>query len=110
VPEIAAKVLIERETREGVTSYALRFRAHGRRRFVHLGYSPGWTRKRAEQGVADILADVRRGLWRPPDEVADAEPPVKMPTPARLRVGVDRRARGRGLAPAHDGVSAVVPD
>lgn len=30
--------------------------------------------------MADILADVRRGRWRPPEEVADPDPPVKMPT------------------------------
>lgn len=80
MPRPATGQVIERETREGVTSYALRFRAYGRRRFVHLGYSPAWTRKRSEQDMADILADVRRGLWRPPEEVPALEPPAKMPT------------------------------
>jgi hypothetical protein len=67
MPRLATGQVIERETRDGVVSYALRFRAYGRRRFVHLGYSPAWTRKRAQQEMADIIiADVRRGLWRPP--------------------------------------------
>jgi hypothetical protein len=67
MPRPATGQVIERETRDGVVSYALRFRAYGRRRFVHLGYSPAWTRKRAQQEMADIIiADVRRGLWRPP--------------------------------------------
>src|SRR4051794_25336960 len=56
--------VIERETAAGV-SYSLRFRANGARRFVLLGYaSQGWTRARAEDELANVMADVRRGLWR----------------------------------------------
>jgi integrase len=48
--------------------FALRFRAYGRRQFVTLGsVDEGWTRKKAEDELQNVLADVRRGIWRPPD-------------------------------------------
>ncbi|MDP9406582.1 MAG: phage integrase SAM-like domain-containing protein, partial [Actinomycetota bacterium] len=67
--------VIERATRSGVTSYALRFRAYGKREFLHLGYGPTWTRKRAEDELANVLADVRRGLWVPPEQAPPTPPP-----------------------------------
>jgi integrase len=80
MPRPATGQVIERETRSGPTSYALRFRALGERRFLLLGYSTeGWTRKRAEQELANILADVRRGIWQPPEQAAP-EPPREVPT------------------------------
>jgi len=56
--------------RDGVrgTTYALRFRAYGRRRYVTLGSArDSWNRKRAEQELQNVLADVRRGIWRTPE-------------------------------------------
>jgi integrase len=48
--------------------YALRFRAYGERQYVTLGLeSEGWNRERAEEELANILADVRRGIWVPPE-------------------------------------------
>jgi integrase len=53
--------------------FALRFRAYARRYYVTLGSTEdGWTRDRAEEELQNVLADVRRGIWREP------EPP---PTP-----------------------------
>jgi integrase len=48
--------------------YALRFRAYGQRQYVTLG-SPeeGWTTAKAEVELANVLADVRRGIWQPPE-------------------------------------------
>jgi integrase len=47
--------------------YALRFRAYGERQYVTLGYEhEGWNWDKAEEGLQNILADVRRGLWVPP--------------------------------------------
>jgi len=41
--------VVEKQTSRG-TSYGIRFRAGGQRRFVHVGYSTeGWTRRRAEE-------------------------------------------------------------
>ncbi len=59
--------VVERETKKG-TVYALRFRANGRREYLTLGSSEdGWTRRKADQELANVLADVRRGIWRPPE-------------------------------------------
>lgn len=61
------------------TSYAIRFRAYGKRRFVTVGTrETGWTRQRAEEELANTLADVRRGIWQPqtaePVRVPNVEP------------------------------------
>lgn len=58
--------VVERRGKRGKV-YALRFRADGKRQFVTLGTSAeGWSRKRAEEELANTLADVRRGKWHPP--------------------------------------------
>ncbi len=63
--------------RKGGRTFALRFRAYGKRRYVTLGRPPtaGPARK-AEEELANVLADVRRGIWRPyePQEAAEPEP------------------------------------
>ena len=47
-------------------SWAIRFRAYGKRRYVALGTAEdGWNRKRAEAELRHVLADVERGIWRP---------------------------------------------
>ena len=57
--------VIERNGKRGRT-FALRFRAYGDRQYVTLGLkADGWTRPRAEQELADTLALVRKGIWRP---------------------------------------------
>jgi integrase len=57
----------ERPWKSGL-GFALRFVAHGERQYVTLGLAAeGWTRKRAEDELANILADVRRGIWVPPE-------------------------------------------
>src|SRR3954463_8986785 len=74
MPRPATGQVVERETRSGVVSYALRFRALGERQYLTLGYSSeGWTRRRAEGELANVMADVRRGLWQAPED-APAEP------------------------------------
>jgi integrase len=71
--------VIEREGKRGRT-YAVRFRAYGRRRYVTLGTAEeGWTQARAEERLRHTLADVERGIWRPPEpqpfiEAARPEP------------------------------------
>ncbi len=68
--------------RERKTSrvYALRFRAYGDRQYVTLGAdAEGWSQRRAETELENVLADVRRGIWRP----AQSEPapaPAEDPT------------------------------
>ena len=58
-------------------SWAIRFRAYGKRRYMTLGRSDeGWDRRRAERELRYVLADVERGIWRPadPDPVSEAAP------------------------------------
>jgi integrase len=50
--------------------YALRFWAYGERHYLTLGLErDGWTRCRAEEELANVMADVRRGFWVPPTKV-----------------------------------------
>lgn len=59
--------VIKRRWKAGA-GYALRFNAYKQRQYVTLGLAAdGWTHKRAETELANILADVRRGTWIPPD-------------------------------------------
>lgn len=62
------------DTRRAEPVYALRFRAYGKRQYLTLGSKQeGWTQKKAEQELQNVLADVRRGIW---------QPPTPAPTPA----------------------------
>lgn len=57
-------------------TFALRFRAYGRRHYITLGAaSDGWTHTRAELELQNVLADVRRGIWRPPANAPTPQPP-----------------------------------
>jgi integrase len=59
--------VIQRRWKAG-RGYALRFLAYGERHYITLGLeTQGWTRKRAEEELQNVLADVRRGIWIPPD-------------------------------------------
>lgn len=66
--------------RKGGRTFALRFRAYGKRRYLRLGTADeGWTRRKAEDELANVLADVRRGIWRPHERQKAGEP-VPEPT------------------------------
>ncbi len=71
--------ILQRRGKRGIT-YAARFRAYGKRHYLSLGYSwEGFNPRDAEMELANILADVRRGLWKPPSQVA-SHPAVEDPT------------------------------
>lgn len=58
--------VLERQWKRG-RGYALRFSAYGKRRYLTLGFErDGWTMERAEEELANVMADVRRGIWVPP--------------------------------------------
>ena len=64
MPRPASGHVVERQTAAGRV-YALRFRAYGSRRYLTLGSrDEGWTRAKAELELQNVLADVRRGIWR----------------------------------------------
>jgi integrase len=61
-------------------AWALRFRAYGSRRYVTLGTAEdGWDRQRADAELRHVLADVERGIWRPPEP--DPVPELVGPEP-----------------------------
>ena len=69
--------IVEKTTLRG-TSYGIRFRALGRRQFVHVGHeADGTTRADAERELSYALEQVRRGEWQPPAEI---DPPAEVPT------------------------------
>jgi integrase len=71
--------VVVRERRAG-RLFALRFRAYGNREYVSLGMdAEGWTQHRADVELQNVLADVRRGVWRPPHP-EPAPPAVADPT------------------------------
>jgi len=101
--------VVEKATTRG-TSYALRFRALGKRQFVHVGYAAdGWNRTRAEQELQNVLADVRRGIWQPPEAVVEPIPRM-MPTFQQfssewltgMKLEGGRRGSGLSAAGAND--------
>lgn len=58
--------LLHRHAKSG-WRWAIRFSVNGRRRYLTLGRdADGWTRRRAEDELANVLADVRRDLWVEP--------------------------------------------
>ncbi len=68
------------DTRRRSPTYGLRFRAYGRREYITLGTAnEGWTRTKAQTELQNVLADVRRGIWRPP-VVEVAQAPREVPT------------------------------
>jgi len=59
--------VLERKCSDGSRTFAARFQVDRERPYVTLGHSrDGMTKADAEQELANILADVRRGLWKPP--------------------------------------------
>src|SRR5262245_34455325 len=72
--------VLERRGQKGRT-FALRFRAYGERRYLTLGSTEdGWTRAKAEAELANVLADVRRGIWQPSEAAPIVEEPQQEPT------------------------------
>ena len=67
MPSRASGQVLERQWRSG-RGFALRVRAYGKRHYVTLGLeADGWSAERAEEELQNVLADVRRAIWIPPD-------------------------------------------
>jgi integrase len=67
--------VVERRSSRGIT-YAARVRAYGERHYLTLGRSSeGYKRRDAELELANILADIRRGIWKPPQPGPVLAPP-----------------------------------
>ncbi len=51
----------------GQRSFALRFRAYGKREYITLGRpEDGWTTQQAERELQIVLRDINLGVWKPP--------------------------------------------
>jgi len=58
------QVVVDKRRRS--PTFALRFRAYGKREYVTLGTAEeGWTETKAQTELQNVLADIRRGIWRP---------------------------------------------
>lgn len=65
------------DTRRKTPVYAIRFRAQGERHYITLGTTEeGWSRRKAETELENILADVRRGIWKPSTPAAEVKTPT----------------------------------
>jgi integrase len=78
----ASGQVLERKRKGGRRIYALRFSAYGSRQYLTLvSTEEGWNRSRAEQELENVLADVRRGIWHPPEpELPESDEPKREPT------------------------------
>jgi integrase len=66
--------------------FALRFLAYGERQYLTLGTEhDGWTRKKAQTELENILADVRRGIWIPPDRTRKKTAPAAQEPASAVR-------------------------
>ncbi len=62
----ASKGEVIRNPTRGSFTFALRFTAYNKRRYITLGRpEDGWTEAKARTELENILADVRRGIWQP---------------------------------------------
>lgn len=88
--------VVTRKVKSGRT-FALRFIAYGERRYCTLGgEKDGWTPRKAEEELLNVLADVRRGLWVPPERSRRARSAAS--TGARSLKGFDEFAVERLLS------------
>ena len=54
------------ERNDGTLTFSIRFRVNGRRNSMTLGSNKdGWTWRKAERKLEDVLAQVRAGVWQP---------------------------------------------
>jgi len=112
--------VVERDWKSG-RGYALRFRAYGEREYLTLGSErDGWTYRRAEEELENILADVRRGIWispkkkkkRRPDSAAsedESEAPIFGPFARQLVVSREGQVSENHLAYLTWGLSHLLP-
>ncbi len=92
----AEGTVLERRWKNG-NGFALRFWALGERQYMTLGMeADGWTRERAETELANVMADVRRGLWVPQKvRRAKREQAAEETMPSFLTFAMQRFIRSR---------------
>ncbi len=68
---------MEHRGKDGRTYRSLKFRAGGKRRFLSLG---AVSRRDAERELRGVIADVERGVWKPPKPVEPVPEEAAVPT------------------------------
>jgi integrase len=48
-------------------AWVARFRAYGEPRWLTIGHNPPWSEERAREELANIIYQVKRGVWVPPE-------------------------------------------
>jgi integrase len=80
MPRKAKGEITERVGKRG-TAYVLRFTAGGKRRHLTVGNTAaGYTRSEAEEELAFVMTQVRKGIWRAPQSAPKIEEPEPEPT------------------------------
>src|SRR2546427_10117880 len=60
------EIRVHERVRDGNLTYSIRFRVNGKRHSMTLGTdAEGWTDRKAERKLEDVLAQVRAGVWEP---------------------------------------------
>jgi integrase len=60
------EIRVHERARDGKLTFSIRFRINGERQSITLGTdADGWTYRKAERKLDDVLAQVRAGVWEP---------------------------------------------
>lgn len=60
------EIRVHERVRDGKRTFSIRFRVNGKRNSVTLGTdADGWTQRKAERKLDDVLARVHAGVWEP---------------------------------------------
>lgn len=73
MPRAATGQVIRYVAKDGTATWSIRFPHKGKRYRDTLGAEPEWDETRAEQVLQDRLAEIRLGLWAPPEPAAEPE-------------------------------------
>lgn len=74
MPRAATGQVVRYQAKDGAVTWSIRFPYRGKRYRYRLGHEPEWNQERAEQALADRLAEIRLDLWQPPAPAAEPEP------------------------------------
>jgi integrase len=74
--------------KDGRTAWVARFRAYGQPRKLTIGHNPPWPESRAREELENIIYQVRRGVWVPPENT----PTLPLPGIAAPRLNIAQLA------------------
>lgn len=76
VKRARGEIRVHERVRDGKKTFSIRFRVNGKRQIMTLGTdADGWTYRKVERKLEDVLAEVRAGVWEPeaPSETVSFE-------------------------------------